>query len=37
MAANTLGIEGYPEAILPTWLPEDFSSLLAEWMGGPLS
>jgi len=35
MAANTLGIEGYPDAFLPTWLPEDFSTLLADWMAGP--
>ena len=35
MAANTLGIEGYPGAILPTWFPEDFSTLLADWMAGP--
>ena len=35
MAANTLGIEGYPDAFLPTWMPEDFSTLLADWMAGP--
>ena len=35
MLANTLGIEGYPDAFLPTWFPEDLSTLLAEWMAGP--
>ena len=35
MLANALGISGYPEAVLPAWLPTDLSSLLADWMGGP--
>ena len=35
MAANTLGIEGFPDTILPAWFPEDLSSLLADWMAGP--
>jgi len=35
MAANTLGIEGYPDAVLPAWFPEDLSTLLSDWMAGP--
>lgn len=35
MLANALGIEGYPGALLPNWLPTDLSTLVAEWMGGP--
>jgi len=35
MLANALGITGYPEAVLPAWLPKDLSTLLADWMGGP--
>ena len=35
MLANTLGIEGYPGTVIPGWLPEDLSALLADWMTGP--
>ena len=35
MLANTLGIEGYPDTVIPTWIPEDLSALLANWMTGP--
>jgi len=35
MLANALGMAGYPEAVLPAWLPTDLSTLLADWMGGP--
>jgi multiple sugar transport system permease protein len=35
MLANTLGIEGYPDAIIPGWFPEDLSALVANWMTGP--
>lgn len=35
MLANTLGIEGYPEAIVPGWVPEDLSALMTNWMTGP--
>lgn len=35
MLANALGIEGYPEAILPSWLPTELSTVVADWMGGP--
>ncbi|HEX9797302.1 MAG TPA: ABC transporter permease subunit [Anaerolineales bacterium] len=35
MLANTFGLEGYPQAILPSWLPNDLSALLANWMTGP--
>ena len=35
MLANTLGIEGYPDAIIPGWFPEDLSTLIANWMTGP--
>jgi multiple sugar transport system permease protein len=35
MLADALGIAGYPEAVLPAWLPTDLSTLLADWMGGP--
>jgi multiple sugar transport system permease protein len=35
MLANTLGVEGYPENVLPSWLPEDLSTLTADWMSGP--
>lgn len=35
MLANALGIEGFPEAILPGWLPADLSTVVADWMGGP--
>jgi len=35
MATNTLGIEGYPASVLPTWVPKDLSTLLADWMAGP--
>jgi multiple sugar transport system permease protein len=26
---------GYPESVLPGWLPTDLHTLLADWMGGP--
>ena len=35
MLAGTLGVEGYPEAIIPSWFPADLSALLANWMTGP--
>lgn len=35
MAANALGITGYPQSILPTWFPADLSALLANWLTGP--
>lgn len=35
MLANSLGVDGYPAGILPTWLPTDLSALLADWMTGP--
>ncbi|HLF82330.1 MAG TPA: ABC transporter permease subunit [Anaerolineales bacterium] len=35
MLANALGMAGYPETVLPAWLPTDLSTLLADWMGGP--
>lgn len=35
MLANMLGVEGYPQAILPAWLPTDLSALMANWMTGP--
>lgn len=35
MLARTLGLEGYPAGVLPAWLPEDLSALMADWMTGP--
>ncbi len=35
MLANTLGLQDYPNAILPAWLPTDLSALMADWMTGP--
>jgi len=35
MLANTLGVEGYPGTLIPNWMPEDLSALLANWMPGP--
>ena len=35
MLAKSLGVEGYPAAILPAWLPADLSALMANWMTGP--
>jgi multiple sugar transport system permease protein len=33
--ASTLGLTDYPESLVPSWLPEDFGLLLADWMSGP--
>ena len=33
--ASTLGFQEFPESFLPSWLPADFSALLADWMTGP--
>jgi multiple sugar transport system permease protein len=35
MLANTLGFTEYPFSLLPDWLPENLSTLLADWMAGP--
>ncbi len=35
MLAARLGLAGFPEALLPGWLPPDLSALLANWMTGP--
>lgn len=35
MLANIVGVEGYPAGILPAWLPQDLSALMADWMTGP--
>ncbi len=35
MAAEALGIAGFPQAIIPQWLPPDFGNLLADWITGP--
>jgi ABC-type sugar transport system permease subunit len=33
--AEGLGIEGFPQSVLPAWLPPDLSGLMADWMVGP--
>lgn len=35
LLANALGIEGFPGSVLPSWLPADLSTVVADWMGGP--
>jgi multiple sugar transport system permease protein len=35
MLADTLGISDFPNAIIPVWFPEDFISLLSDWLPGP--
>ena len=33
--AGAAGITGYPDQVLPAWLPADSSTLLADWLAGP--
>lgn len=35
MLLDKLGAPGYPASILPSWLPHDLSTLLADWLPGP--
>ena len=35
MLANNLGISGYPQALIPDWIPHDLADLAANWMAGP--
>ncbi len=35
MLAETLGVSNYPGAIIPSWFPEDFITLLTDWLPGP--
>jgi multiple sugar transport system permease protein len=33
--AQAVGITDYPASLLPSWLPTDLSTLMADWMAGP--
>lgn len=33
--AAAVGLEGFPEAYIPTWVPPDLSTLIADWLPGP--
>ena len=35
MLSRTLGVEGYPASILPSWFHADLTSLLSNWLAGP--
>ena len=35
MLAEGLGVTNFPQAIIPTWLPDDLEILLAGWLTGP--
>ena len=35
LLAQGLGVSNFPQAIIPTWLPDDFELLLAGWLTGP--
>jgi len=35
LLAGAVGIENFPQAYLPAWLPADLSSMLAGWLTGP--
>ncbi len=35
MLARSLGVSGYPQALIPAWIPPDLGALLANWMTGP--
>jgi multiple sugar transport system permease protein len=33
--ATAVGVEGFPEAYIPKWVPLDLSSMLVDWLPGP--
>jgi multiple sugar transport system permease protein len=35
MLAERFGLAGFPDGFIPTWVPADLASLLANWLTGP--